>query len=142
MLRKIARKASEQYPFGPDDFLQQIVGSAILSAPLLVTQEVWQIAQSTSIVQSTLSILATFLLGYGILYVEKHERDFDVERDIAGIKLRYISLMFVTFGTPLFLLTATATAGTLGSGLLNTVKVISFVSTFAVIGAATADNLI
>ncbi|MFB6145339.1 MAG: DUF2391 family protein [Candidatus Nanohaloarchaea archaeon] len=142
MIRKAARKASQKYPFGPDDFLQQVVGGAIISAPLLMTQEVWMTTKGMSFLQSVIAVFTTFLLGYGILYVEKHERDFDTERDIAGIKLRYISLMMVTFGIPFFLLAITSAGQTLGAGLSNILKAVSFLSIFSVIGAATADNLI
>lgn len=142
MLRDIAKNASEQYAFGPDDFFQQLVGSSILIAPFLFTEEVWRIAQNTSLLQSFLSISITLLLGHGILYIAKHEREFERERHILGVRLRYVSLMTVSFGTILLLLSLTATGQTLGSGLLNAFKVVSMVSIFAVIGAATADNLI
>lgn len=142
MLRNIARKASEKYPFGPDDFFQQIIGSAILTAPFLFTEEVWTIAQNTNLVQAILSIAIALILGHGILYIAKQERDFEKERKVLGIHLRYISLMTVSFGTILLLLSITAVGQTLGNGLLNTFKVVSMISIFAVIGAATADNLI
>ena len=142
MLGQIIKDASKQYAFGPDDFFQQLIGSSILIAPFLFTEEVWRIAQNTSISHSILSISITLLLGHGILYIAKHEREFEKERHVLGIRLRYISLMTVSFGTILLLLTLTATAQTLGDGPLNAFKVVSFISMFAVIGAATADNLI
>lgn len=142
MLREITRKASEKYPFGPDDFFQQLIGSAILTAPFLFTEEIWRIAQNTSLTQSIFSVVLTLFLGHGILYIAKHEREFEREREIAGIRLRYISLMTVSFGTILIMLSITATSQTLGNGIMNTFKVVSLTSIFAVIGAATADNLI
>ena len=142
MLRDVLKKASNKYPFGPDDFLQQLIGSSILIAPFLFTEEVWIIAQNTTLGSSVLSIAITLLLGHGILYIAKNERDFDKERQIMGISLRYISLMTVSFGTILLLLSITATGQTLGAGPVNAFKVVSMISIFAVIGAATADNLI
>lgn len=142
MLRDIAKDASEKYLFGPDDFFQQVIGSAILTAPFLFTEEIWLIAQNTRILQSIFSIIITLLIGHGILYIAKHEREFEQERHILGIRLRYISLMTVSFGTILLLLSITATGQTLGNGPLNAFKVVSMISIFAVIGAATADNLI
>lgn len=142
MLRKVARKASEKYPFGPDDFFQQLIGSSILISPFLFTEEVWSIAQNTSLIQSIFSILITLVIGHGILYIAKQERDFENERHFFGVRLRYISLMTVSFGTILLILSITATAETLGAGPLNAFKVVSLISIFAVIGAATADNLI
>jgi|AntDeeMinimDraft_4_1070355.scaffolds.fasta_scaffold00135_46 uncharacterized membrane protein len=142
MLRDVLKKASNKYPFGPDDFFQQLIGSSILIAPFLFTEEVWIIAQNTTLGSSVLSIAITLLLGHGILYIAKNERDFDKERQIMGISLRYISLMTVSFGTILLLLSITATGQTLGAGPVNAFKVVSMISIFAVIGAATADNLI
>lgn len=142
MLRDTAKKASEQYDFGPDDFFQQLIGSSILIAPFLFTEEIWQITHNTTLTQSFLSLAITLILGHGILYIAKHEREFERERHIIGLRLRYISLMTVSFGTILLLLSITATGQTLGSGPLNAFKVVSLVSIFAVIGAATADNLI
>jgi len=141
MLRDVLKKASNKYPFGPDDFFQQLIGSSILIAPFF-TEEVWIIAQNTTLGSSVLSIAITLLLGHGILYIAKNERDFDKERQIMGISLRYISLMTVSFGTILLLLSITATGQTLGAGPVNAFKVVSMISIFAVIGAATADNLI
>lgn len=142
MLNDIVKKASEEYAFGPDDFFQQLIGSSILIAPFLFTEEVWLIAQNTSLTSAFLSLTITLVLGHGILYIAKHEREFETERHIIGIRLRYISLMTVSFGTILLLLSLTATGQTLGTGPLNAFKVISMISIFAVIGAATADNLI
>ena len=142
MVREIAKKASERYAFGPDDFFQQLIGSVILTAPFLFTEEVWTIAQNTNLAHSVFSIMLTLVLGHGILYVEKHEREFENERHILGLRLRYISLMTISFGTVMLILSITATAETLGNGFLNTFKVVSLSSIFAVIGAATADNLI
>lgn len=142
MLRDVAKKASEKYPFGPDDFFQQLIGSSLLIAPFLFTEEVWRIAQNTSIIHSMFSITVTLVLGHGILYIAENERDFERERHILGVRLRYISLMVVSFGTILLFLSITATEQTLGNGPLNVFKVVSLISIFAVIGAATADNLI
>jgi len=45
-----------------------------------------------------------------------------------GISLRYISLMTVSFGTILLLLSITATGQTLGAGPVNAFKVVSMIS--------------
>lgn len=142
MLRKILRKASQRYPFGKDDFFQQIIGSALLSAPFIFTEEVWTIALNTSIIQSIGSVAVTMALGHGILYIAKQDRDFDTERKIFGVTLRYISLMAVTFGSIFLILGLTATAQTFDASAVQALKTVSLISMFSVIGAATADNLI
>lgn len=141
MLRKIMLKASRGYPFGPDDFMQQVVGSAILTAPLLFTQEVWQILMQTSTAQSGVSLLIAFFVGEGALYVMRAEEAED-ERQFMGITLRYVSLMGVSFGTVITMMALTSAPSAFNASIFEAGKVISFVSIFAVIGAATADNLI
>ncbi|WEL19400.1 DUF2391 family protein [Candidatus Nanohalococcus occultus] len=142
MIRELVQEASSKYPFGGDDFFQQIVGSALLSAPFIFTEEVWTIASNTSTQQSLASIAVTLLLGHGILYVAKQDRDFETERKVFGVTLRYISLMAVSFGSVLLVLTLTATAQTFGASTAEILKTVSIISVFSVIGAATADNLI
>ncbi|QKQ98556.1 DUF2391 domain-containing protein [Candidatus Nanohaloarchaea archaeon] len=142
MIREILLKAEEGYPFGADDFFQQVTGSAILTAPFLFTQEVWRMAAATSLFQTSLSILVTLFLGHGILYVAKRDRDWDSERQFMGVTVRYISLMTVSFGTVLFLLSITAAEEVFAQNSLHLLKLVSMISVFSVIGAATADNLI
>lgn len=142
MIRKIIDKAEKGYPFGADDFFQQFTGSTILTAPFLFTEEVWRMAAATSIIQALLSVLLTLFLGHGILYVAKQDRDWDEERQFLGVTVRYLSLMLVSFGTVMFLLSITAAEEVFADSLLHTLKLVSMISIFAVIGAATADNLI
>lgn len=142
MLRKILQKASNSYPFGKDDFFQQIIGSALLSAPFIFTEEVWNIAANTSLPQSVASVGVTLMLGHGILYIAKQDRDFETERKLLGVTLRYISLMCVTFGSVFLILLLTATAQTFDATAVQIVKTVSIISIFSVIGASTADNLI
>ena len=142
MIKKLLAKAERGYPFGADDFFQQVTGSAILTAPFLFTEEVWRMASATSTVQATLSVLVTLFLGHGILYVAKRDRDWDKERKLFGVTLRYVSLMAVSFGTVLFLLGITAAEQVFADGLYHMFKLVSMISIFSVIGAATADNLV
>lgn len=142
MIEKIIQKAERGYPFGADDFFQQVTGSAILTAPFLFTQEVWTMAAATSTVQALLSVIVTLFLGHGILYVAKRDRDWESERQFLGVTVRYISLMLVSFGTVMFLLSITAAEEVFSDSLMHTFKLLSMISIFSVIGAATADNLI
>lgn len=142
MIKKMIMKAEEGYPFGVDDFFQQVTGSTILTAPFLFTEEVWKVAAAASDVQALASVLVTLFLGHGILYVSKRERDLDSERKVLGVTLRYISLMLVSFGTVAFLLTITAAENVFADSIYHMMKVVALISIFSVIGAATADNLI
>ncbi len=142
MLKELLEKASSKYPFGTDDFVQQVIGGALLTSPFLFTEEVWKIAANTSIFQSLVSVGMALALGHGILYVAHQERDWENERKIAGVTVRYISLMAVSFGTIVLMLAVSGATETFGAGIIQTLQVISLVSIFAVIGAATADSLI
>lgn len=142
MIREMILKAEEGYPFGIDDIFQQVTGSAILTAPFLFTEEVWKVAAAASKWQTLLSVLFTLFLGHSVLYVSKRERDWDLERKVLGVTVRYISLMLVSFGTVAVLLTVTAAEKVFADSIFHMFKVVAMISIFSVIGAATADNLI
>lgn len=138
----VKEKFSARYPFGGDDLLQQMVGSIILISPFVFTQEVWQIAENMSAYKAGIALLFTFLLGHGVLYTAKQSRDWDKERKILGVTVRYISLMGVAFGTVLVMIFISAARETFDAGLYQTFKVVSIISIFSVIGAAVTDSLI
>lgn len=142
MIRQLLKKASSGYPFGKDDFFQQIVGSAVLTAPFLFTEEVWRLAGNMSSLQSALFIGITLVLGHGILYIAEMDRDWNRERKLFGFTLRYISLMGVSLGTIVVLVFMTSAPETFNAGWFHTFKTISLISVFSVLGAATADSLI
>ncbi|MFB6242066.1 MAG: DUF2391 domain-containing protein [Candidatus Nanosalina sp.] len=142
MLETLVEKASARYPFGIDDFFQQVLGSAILTAPFLFTEEVWRMADNLSPLKSGILVGSALLLGHGVLYIASQKRDWNEERKIFGVTWRYISLMAVSFGTVGALIWLTAPVETFDATMLQTAKVISMISVFAVIGAATADNLV
>lgn len=142
MIRDLLRKASSGYPFGRDDFFQQIIGSAVLTAPFLFTEEVWRLAGNISFIQSGIFVGITLVLGHGILYIAEMDRDWDRERKMFGVTVRYISLMGVSIGSILVLIALTSASQTFGADIFHTLRVVSMISIFSVLGAATADNLI
>ncbi len=142
MLEAILEKASARYPFGIDDFFQQVIGSAILTAPFLFTEEVWRMAENLSPLRSAILVGAALLLGHGVLYIASQQRDWEEERKIMGVTWRYISLMSVSFGTVALMIWLTSPVETFQATASQTLKVVSMISVFAVIGAATADNLV
>lgn len=136
------RLASRKYPFGTDDFFQQVLGSAIITSPLLFTEEVWNIAYNMHLIQAAILFSVSLVMGHGILYVAEREREWNLERKLLGLTIRYISLMIVSIGTIVTVLGLTSAAETFNAGALQTVKLVALLSIFAVTGAATADNLI
>ena len=142
MLTEFASKISSKYPFGPDDLLQQIVGSVILISPFIFTEEVWRIADNMTLYRGSLALFLAFLTGHGVLYTAKKDRDWNEERKVFGVTLRYISLMTVAFGTVLTIIYISSANLTFNAGLSQTLKVVSITSIFSVIGAAITDSLV
>ncbi|MFB6174673.1 MAG: DUF2391 domain-containing protein [Candidatus Nanohalobium sp.] len=141
-LEPVEDKLSASYPFGGDDLLQQVVGSIILISPFVFTQEVWQTAGNMSRYNAMIALFFTFLIGHGVLYIAKRDRDWEKERKIFGVTWRYISLMLVAFGTVLLMIFISSARETFSAGLWQTFKVVSIISIFSVIGAAVTDSLI
>ncbi|MFW6321970.1 MAG: DUF2391 domain-containing protein [Halohasta sp.] len=131
------------------DSAQQIVGGFLLAGPFVVTEEVWVLAGSMSDLQGVLTVTIVGLIGYAALYQADTKRDPDSEQQVAGIPIRFISLMVVSFGSVTILaLVFDAPATFLGEDLPllelveTTFKAISVGSVFSVVGAATADSIL
>jgi len=130
------------------DSAQQLVGGFLLAGPFVVTEEVWVLAGSMSDFQGVLTVILVGLIGYAALYRADTKRDPDSEQQVAGVPIRFISLMAVSFGSVTILaLVFDAPATFLGEGLSTlvlvetTFKAISVGSVFSVVGAATADSV-
>ena len=132
------------------DSAQQIVGGFLLAGPFVVTEEVWVLAGSMSNLQAVLTVCIVGLIGYAALYQADTKRDPDSEQQVAGVPIRFISLMLVSFGSVAILaLVFDAPATFLGDDGLSTLtlvettfKAISVGSVFSVVGAATADSVL
>ncbi|OAQ51938.1 hypothetical protein HTG_14900 [Natrinema mahii] len=142
------RRPRRPRDFRPADSAQQIVGGFLLAGPFVVTEEVWTLAASMNFFQAVGTVIVVFGIGYGALYTADTTRDADDEQEVAGIPLRFISLMIVSFGavTVLALLldapdTFLEDAETTGEVAQTTFKAISVGSVFSVVGAATADSI-
>lgn len=134
--------------FRPADSAQQIVGGFLLAGPFVVTEEVWVLAGNMSLLQALATVAIVFGIGYATLYKADTKRDSEAEQDFAGVPIRFISLMCVTFGsvTILALLfdapeTFIEPAETTAETALITFKAVSVGSVFSVVGAATADTV-
>jgi uncharacterized membrane protein len=130
------------------DSAQQIVGGFLLAGPFVVTEEVWLLASNMSILQAILTMGIVFAIGYATLYKADTNRDADTEQQVAGIPIRFLSLMMVSFGsvTIMALLfgapdTFVEEAASTPERVRVTITAISVGSVFSVVGAATADSV-
>src|SRR6056297_2333695 len=92
MLKKLRFKY-----FSFADLFQQMVGGFLLAGPLVVTEEVWKLAENIMWYQTIFLILIVFGIGYGALYKADEDRDPDKEVNIMGVPVRFISLMLVSY---------------------------------------------
>ncbi|MBS3815980.1 MAG: DUF2391 family protein [Candidatus Thermoplasmatota archaeon] len=127
--------------FSLADLAQQLVGGFLLSGPFVVTEEVWALANNLHWYQSLLATLIVFSIGYGALYEADVDREQKDEAEWMGIPLRFLSLIFVSYASVTLLILIFGATVTFGATLFTAVKVVSIVSLFSVIGAATADSL-
>ncbi|NHX39922.1 MULTISPECIES: DUF2391 family protein [Haloarcula] len=135
------------------DTAQQLVGGFLLAGPFVVTEEVWVLAENMSWYHAVLVVGIVFAIGYGALYKADADRDVDTEAEVAGIPVRFVSLMFVAFGSVAILAMAFTAPDTflVNGGILldptpmavtlTTLKAITVGAIFSVVGAATADSV-
>ena len=134
--------------FRPADSAQQVVGGFLLAGPFVVTEEVWVLARSMNSLQGLLTAAVVFLIGYATLYKADTKRDEDEEQNVAGVPVRFISLMLVSFGSVAVLAllfdapdTFLGDIESTAERALVTAKAVSVGSIFSVVGAATADSV-
>jgi uncharacterized membrane protein len=128
------------------DTAQQVVGGFLLAGPFVVTEEVWTLAEQMSWFHTAVTVAIVFAIGYGALYEADDDRDPDREAEVVGIPVRFVSLMFVSFGSVAVLaLTLTAPStfvdGSTAERAGVTARAVSVGAIFSVVGAATADSV-
>jgi len=129
------------------DTAQQVVGGFLLAGPFVVTEEVWVLASNMSWGHAGLTAAIVFAIGYGALYEADDDRDPDREAEVAGVPLRFVSLMTVSFGSVAVLAVTLTAPSTFLSDLATaervqvTVRAVSVGAIFSVVGAATADSV-
>jgi uncharacterized membrane protein len=130
------------------DTAQQVVGGFLLAGPFVVTEEVWTLAANMRWWHTLFTVGIVFTIGYGALYKADNDRDLDREAEVAGVPVRFVSLMLVSFGSVATLAVVFTAPGTfLGdsySGValaLTSLKAVSVGAIFSVVGAATADSV-
>ncbi|MDZ7701150.1 MAG: DUF2391 family protein [Halobacteriales archaeon] len=129
------------------DTAQQLVGGFLLAGPFVVTEEVWELAANMGPIHVAATVGIVFAIGYAALYKADAGRDPEREMEVAGVPVRFISLMAVAYGSVLLLALAFSapdtfvTDGTDIARAATTVKAASIGAVFSVIGAATADSI-
>ncbi|MFB6121969.1 MAG: DUF2391 family protein [Haloferacaceae archaeon] len=128
--------------FGVSDVAQQVVGGFLLSAPFVVTEEVWLLAASMNWLQTTITVFMVFAVGYGTLYRADADRDPDAEAEVGGVPLRFVSLVAISYASVFTLAFVFAAPETFGATPGTTAKAIGIGTMFSVVGAATADSVL
>jgi len=135
------------------DTAQQVVGGFLLAGPFVVTEEVWVLAANMSSYHAGVVTAIVLTIGYGALYQADAGRDIETEAEVAGVPIRFVSLMLVAFGSVATLaIVFTAPDAFLVEGgilpdptrtavVLTTLKAVSVGAIFSVVGAATADSV-
>ncbi|WP_049902306.1 DUF2391 family protein [Halococcus agarilyticus] len=129
------------------DIAQQVVGGFLLAGPFVVTEEVWTLATEMGWPHGLATVAIVFAIGYGALYGADGDRDPERERDVAGVPIRFVSLMGVAFGSVAILAVVFDAPTTFLADLPTmerfgvTLRAISVGAIFSVVGAATADSV-
>ncbi len=133
------------------DTAQQVVGGFLLAGPFVVTEEVWLLASRMQWFHVLTTVVIVFAIGYGALYEADQGRDPDREAEVAGIPVRFVSLMGVAYGSVLVLALAFTAPSTFSAQLglptatlavaALTAKAVAVGAIFSVVGAATADSV-
>jgi uncharacterized membrane protein len=135
------------------DIAQQVVGGFLLAGPFVVTEEVWVLAANMSWYHAVAVTTIVFAIGYGTLYKADAERNVEREAEVAGVPVRFVSLMLVAFGSVAVLATvftapdaflvegAILASPTRTSVVVTTLKAVAVGAIFSVVGAATADSV-
>ena len=129
------------------DIAQQVVGGFLLAGPFIVTEEVWTLATNMETINAVLTVAVVLAIGYGALYKADDERNPDHERAVAGVPVRFVSLMAVSFGSVVILAVMFDAPETFLESMapmerfVTTLQAVSVGALFSVVGAATADSV-
>ncbi|WP_135305756.1 DUF2391 family protein [Haloarcula amylovorans] len=135
------------------DTAQQVVGGFLLAGPFVVTEEVWVLAANMTLYHAALVAAIVFAIGYGALYKADADRELEREAEVAGVPVRFVSLMLVSFGSVAVLALVFTAPDTFlveneilenptsMSITVTTLKAVAVGAIFSVVGAATADSV-
>lgn len=127
--------------FSISDLAQQVVGSFLLGGPFVVENGVWNLAKNMTIIHLLMVAILLIIIGYGASYEADENRDLDKENKVGIIPTRLISLILVSYLSVALLIFLLNAPVAFEASLLTTLKTISIVSIFSLIGAATFDTI-
>jgi len=126
--------------FAWDDLAQQIVGAMVLSAPLAVTSEVWDLSGGLDWVRVGAMVIVTLLFNILLIYYTKYQT-VESERILGIIPTRLFSQVLVSYTTAFLMLYMMGVIGGPVTGIGETLRLVAFVGLFSNIGAGAADLL-
>ena len=135
----MAKVATKVLPdkFAAKDIAQQIVGATILSAPFVVTEEVWNLAKNLDLGHIIALIAITLTFDILLFYHAKFQ---NIEgKRVFNIPLRLLSIIVVTYTTSFLMLTVLGVIGGKVTEQIWAAKLVVLVGLFANVGAGTAD---
>ena len=134
--KKLEKKLEKKLPpsLHMRDILAQFLGASLLIAPIIMTQEVWDLAARSTPLTLSFWFIIYFAIGAGLLHYI-HKRELHLEPRYLGIPARLIALFLVSIITPLFL-TISLNVYLVTSDVAGLVL---FLAKCGIIGAATAD---
>ncbi len=124
--------------FAFKDIAQQIVGATILSAPFVVTEEVWNLAKNLDLGHIIALIIITLTFDILLFYYAKYQK-VEGTKFLNVFPTRILSIIVVTYSTSFIILTVLGVIGGRIQEPIWAAKLVVLVGLFANIGAGTAD---
>ena len=137
----ILKKISAQLlpsEFNFNDVAQQIVGAIILSSPLAVTEEVWNLAKELDPARIMVIIGITLLFDILLIYYTAYRKEKE-KKIINLIPARLLSMILISYLTATTILYVFGVIGIYITDLDWAIRLVIFVGLFANVGAGTAD---
>ncbi len=128
----------EEFAF--KDIAQQTVGAMALSAPLSVTQEVWELARQMDTTRIIIIIFITLAFDILLFYYTKF-RTVKNERLLGIIPKRILSIVVISYTMATVMLFVFGVIGLQITDPEWQIKLVLFIGLFANIGAGAADLL-
>ncbi len=137
--RKIYARISPD-TFAWDDLAQQIVGAMIISAPMAVTGEVWDLARNLDVFRAVAMVGITLLFNILLIYYTKYQNT-EEEKLLGFIPTRLVSQVSVSYIAAAGMLYLFGVIGGTVQDVETSLRLVVFVGLFANIGAGAADLL-
>jgi uncharacterized membrane protein len=112
----------------------------VLSAPLAVTSEVWDLSGGLDWLRIGVIILVTLLFNILLIYYTKYQ-SVESERILGVVPTRLFSQVLVSYSTAFLMLYMMGVIGGPVTGMGETIRLVAFVGLFSNIGAGAADLL-